>query len=69
MSTNYIKISGSEIRKRLRAAGLPGGSEKVCCGGKITFSRDYATQLRALKMKGTFKILENGAVVDVINIA
>jgi hypothetical protein len=68
MSTNYTKISGSSIRQKLRTLGLPGGTERVCCGGRVSFSRDYESQLRALKMKGSFKIMENGAVVEVVTI-
>lgn len=66
MSTNFIKIEGSTIRKLLRDAGLPGGSERICCGGRVQFSRDYATQLKTLKMRGKFKVLEKGVVMDTV---
>lgn len=68
MSTKLTKIEGSVIRKRLRDAGLPGGAEHICCGGRIRFSRDYATQLKTLKMQGTFKVLEKGVVMDVVTV-
>lgn len=66
MSTGFTKIEGSVIRKRLRDAGLPGGAERVCCGGRVQFSRDYATQLKTLKMHGKFKVLEKGVVMDTV---
>ena len=69
MSTPAKKIEGSAIRSQLRSRGLPGGTEKVCCGGKVTFSRDYATQLKALGMKGNFKIYERGAHMDTVSIS
>lgn len=68
MSTKVTRIEGSVIRKRLRDAGLPGGTERTCCGGRVRFSRDYATQLKTLKMRGTFKVLEGGVVMDVITV-
>ena len=68
MSTSYTKIEGHTIRKRLRDLGLPGGTEKVCCGGRIQFSRDYATQLKTLKMHGTFRVYEKGVYSDTVTI-
>lgn len=64
MSSRYVQISGSQIRAMLRSKGIRGGSEKVCCGGRKVFSRDYASQLKALGMSGAFCITEGGAVVD-----
>ena len=64
MSSTYIDIEGSAIRRRLRDANLPGGTEKTCCGGRKIFNRDYATQLKALNMCGNFNILERGILVD-----
>ena len=64
MSSKYVQISGSQIRAMLRSRGLRGGSEKVCCGGRKVFSRDYAAQLRALGMSGAFRITEGGTVAD-----
>ena len=62
-------ISGAVIRQQLRAKGLPGGNEVVCCGGKVRFSRDYETQLRRLKYpKGDYTILENGITVASISL-
>ena len=64
MSSHFTKISGNQIRSMLRSRGLPGGKEKACCGGRKTFNRDYASQLKALGMRGAFEITEGGAVVD-----
>ena len=66
MSTGYIKIEGSYIRSRLRALGLPGGGERVCCGGRVQFSKDYRTQLKTLKLQGKFKVCEHGVVMDTV---
>lgn len=66
MSNDFIEIEGGSIRSRLRAAGLPGGKETVCCGGSIKFSKDYESQLKRLKMKGKFKVLERGVVMALI---
>lgn len=63
MSNKPIKIDGSEIRRRLRAAGLPGGVEKECCGGRLTFSKDYETQLKRLGLYGIFDITERGVLM------
>ena len=68
MSSQVIKISGSEIRRKLRALGLPGGYEKHCCNGRVIYSKDYASQLKSLQMHGKFKILENGAVMDEVEL-
>lgn len=68
MSTEIKKIEGSVIRKQLRDLGLPGGFERKCCGGRVSFSRDYKTQLKTLKMHGKFKVLEGGAVMDVVEL-
>ena len=68
MSTEYTKIEGAYIRKQLRNRGLPGGNERICCGGRIQFSKDYRSQLKALKMHGNFKICERGVVMDVVSI-
>ena len=69
MSSTAVKIQGSDIRKRLRNLGLPGGSETRCCGGRLKFSRDYESQLKSLKLRGRFKVLEGGVVVADIVIA
>ena len=68
MSRNITKIEGSVIRQRLRAAGLPGGAEKVCCGGKLSFSKDYETQLKRLGMHGNFQITERGVLVTYVSV-
>lgn len=68
MSRNITKIEGSVIRQRLRNAGLPGGNEKVCCGGKLSFSKDYETQLKRLGMHGTFQINERGVLVTYVTV-
>lgn len=68
MSTSYTKIEGSTIRKRLRDLHLPGGTEKICCGGRVTFSRDYTAQLKTLKMHGTFRVYEKGVYADTVTI-
>lgn len=68
MSTSAINIEGSSIRSRLRSKGLPGGGEKVCCGGRRTFSKDYERQLKSLKMKGTFKVFERGVLMAVVTV-
>lgn len=62
MSREFKKIEGSVIRQRLRTAGLPGGQERVCCRGKISFSKDYETQLKRLGMYGKFDVLERGVL-------
>lgn len=67
-SRNIVSIEGSTIRQRLRIAGLPGGAEKLCCGGKISFSKDYESQLKRLGMRGNFKILERGVVVAQVTV-
>ena len=63
MSRAWIKIEGSEIRARLRADNLPGGVEKKCCGGKVSYSKDYETQLKRLNMHGAFQVLERGCLM------
>ena len=68
MSSGYIKIEGSYIRRRLRELGLPGGGERVCCGGRLTYSKDYETQLKTLKMRGKFKVCEHNVIMAVITI-
>lgn len=68
MSTKAISIEGSSIRSKLRSRGLPGGNEKVCCGGKRVFSKDYERQLKALKMSGTFKVFERGVLMTVVTV-
>ena len=68
MSTTFTKIEGSYIRRRLRELGLPGGGERVCCGGRLQYSKDYKTQLRSLQMHGNFKIMEKGVVMDTVSI-
>ena len=68
MSTQSTKIEGHTIRKRLRDLGLPGGTERVCCGGRISFSRDYASQLKLLKMHGTFRVFEKGVYSDTVTV-
>lgn len=62
-------ISGSSIRQQLRAKGIPGGAEVICCGGRKQFSRDYESQLRRLRYpKGKYSITENGIVVAFISL-
>ena len=64
----YQKIEGGNIRAMLRSRGLPGGVEKICCGGRRSFSRDYLSQLRSLKFKGKFIITERGVYAATIEL-
>lgn len=68
MSTKAINIEGSSIRSRLRSKGIPGGAEKVCCGGRRVYSKDYERQLKALKMSGTYKVFERGVLMAVVTV-
>ena len=68
MSRATTTIDGTVIRRKLREANLPGGVEKVCCGGRISFSRDYETQLKRLGMHGNFRITERGVLVTYVSI-
>ena len=67
-NSSFKTIKGSMLRAELRAKGIPGGSEIICCGGKKKFSRDYESQLKSLGYKGSFKIEENGAICGFITI-
>lgn len=67
-SKQSIKIEGSAIRAKLRSAGLPGGGEKICCGGRRVFSRDYKTQLKKLNMRGSFQVFERGILMDTVTV-
>lgn len=62
------RISGEFIRSELRRRNLPGGKEITCCGGRVRFSKDYKSQLKTLKMSGSFEVTENGAIVAFIDI-
>lgn len=62
------RIAGEFIRSELRRKNLPGGKEVVCCGGRVRFSKDYKSQLRALKMHGSFEITEGGAIVAFLDV-
>lgn len=62
------RITGKEIRDKLRANGLMKGFEKICCGGKKQYSKDYAKQLRMLQMRGTWAITENGIIVEIVTV-
>lgn len=68
MSTNIINIEGSSIRSKLRAKGLPGGNEKICCGGRRVYSKDYERQLKTLKMSGTYKVFERGVLMAMVTV-
>ena len=69
MSSQYTNIEGSAIRKMLRDRNLPGGKEKTCCGGRAIFSKDYESQLKALKMTGRWAVTEKGILMDKIVVA
>ena len=62
------RIAGEFIRSELRRKNLPGGKEMVCCGGRVRFSKDYKSQLRTLKMHGSFEVTEGGAIVAFIDV-
>lgn len=62
------RIAGEFIRSELRRKNLPGGKEVVCCGGRVRFSKDYRSQLKALKMRGSFEVTEKGAIVAFIEV-
>jgi hypothetical protein len=62
------RIAGEFIRSELRRRNLPGGTERVCCGGRIRFSKDYKSQLKALNMHGSFEVTEKGAITAFIDV-
>lgn len=62
------RIAGEFIRSELRRRNLPGGKETVCCGGRVRFSKDYARQLKSLKMSGSFEITEKGVITAFIDV-
>lgn len=62
------RIAGEFIRSELRRRNLPGGKETVCCGGRVRFSKDYKSQLKALKMSGSFEITEKGVIAAFIDV-
>lgn len=62
------RISGEFIRSELRRRNLPGGKEIVCCGGRVRFSKDYKSQLKALNLHGSFEVTEKGAIVAFLDV-
>lgn len=61
-------IEGKTIRQMLRAKRLPYGEERTCCGGKITYNKDYEKQLRLLGMVGDYTVKENGIVTAFVKV-
>jgi hypothetical protein len=62
------RIAGEFIRSELRRKNLPGGKEIRCCGGRVRFSKDYKSQLKALGMSGSFEVTEQGAIVAFVDV-
>lgn len=61
-------IDGKELRRMLRSKKLPYGEESTCCNGKVTYNKDYKTQLKLLGMTGDYIIKENGVITASVKV-
>lgn len=52
----------------LRSKKLPYGEESTCCNGKVTYNKDYKTQLKLLGMTGDYIIKENGVITASVKV-
>lgn len=68
MNKPVQRIEGALIRKKLRDSGKPGGEERLCCGGRRQFNKNYEAQLKMLGMRGSFIVQERGIIVAKVNI-
>ena len=68
MNKPVQRIEGASIRKKLRDSGKPGGEERLCCGGRRQFNRNYEAQLKLLGMHGSFIVQERGIIVAKVHI-
>ena len=59
-------IDAQEIYAKLEAKGIP-TDRKICCG-RTTKRRDFNTMLTILNMKGSYKVVDKGIIVAIIDL-
>lgn len=59
-------ISAQEIYAKLEAKGIK-TDKKLCCG-RTTKRRDFQNMLTMLNMKGSYKVVDNGVIVAIIDL-
>lgn len=71
MQTSNAKkyIDGSILRAEAQRKGITTSQPHVCCGGKISYPKNYSVLLKALGYTGTVVVTERGIIRAIVNMS